>query len=121
MTIDRTRVITRKCAYCGAEFNTATKVKYCSAAHARNAWRLLKGGESLNAELEATDLDVPAGNRERTELYEGSCLSCARVQGEYQLTEEQARQRALVGLPRCTSCAGMVLLDRALIRSRGVA
>jgi hypothetical protein len=118
MTIDRTRVITKACGYCGAEFDTfvAAKNKYCSPAHARNAWRLLKDGESLDWHTGADTFGRV--EHERTDLYEGTCLSCARVQGEYRLTAEQARQRALVGLPRCGWCSGIVLLDRALIRSR---
>lgn len=99
------RVYTRQCPNCSQSFNTAYSNRFCSrqcgVANARLQQRF--------AEPDRPAAVVPLRN-----TYSAVCLCCGRVQGDFTLTVEEARQRVLRGLPRCTQCGGAVFLEAML-------
>jgi len=56
--------------------------------------------------------DVPTHRGPWRDLFEGACLMCSRQQGEWMLSEAEARRKVLLGLPKCRVCGGLVSLTR---------
>ena len=65
--------------------------------------------------------DIECDVEEITFLFEKTCLMCSRRQTDTpeRLTRERAKQKALVGLPRCTTCGGNVHLEEVEVNSIG--
>ncbi len=119
--------MTHRCSYCCSEFEPSpfanNRPRWCSQQCRREDWRLRQA--ELTAEGLLPDdiqspnvwdgLSVYSRSGAMTHAYESRCLPTGHLNGEFHLTNQEARQRVVRGLGRCVFCGGSLFLEQCLL------